>query len=36
MSLVTGYGKMVLAEFDYDKNFKPDLKLKQFPMLLKD
>ena len=27
--LVTGYGKMVLAEFDYDKNFVPDPKLKQ-------
>ena len=27
--LVTGYGKMVLAEFDYDKNFIPDPKLKQ-------
>ncbi|MGK0391557.1 MAG: sulfide:quinone oxidoreductase [Maribacter sp.] len=26
--LVTGYGKMVLAEFDYDKNFTPDPKLK--------
>jgi len=34
--LVTGYGKMVLAEFDYDKNFKPDPKLKQFPMFLSD
>lgn len=34
--LVTGYGKMVLAEFDYDKNFKPDPKLKKFPMLLND
>ncbi|MDV7186940.1 FAD/NAD(P)-binding oxidoreductase [Lutibacter sp. TH_r2] len=34
--LVTGYGKMVLAEFDYKKNFKPDPKLKQFPMLLND
>jgi len=34
--LVTGYGKMVLAEFDYDKNFMPDPKLKQFPMLLND
>ena len=22
--LVTGYGKMVLAEFDYDSNFTPD------------
>ena len=27
--LVTGYRKMVLAEFDYDKNFIPDPKLKQ-------
>lgn len=27
--LVTGYGKMVLAEFDYDNNFTPDPKLKQ-------
>ncbi|MCB0733751.1 MAG: NAD(P)/FAD-dependent oxidoreductase [Flavobacteriales bacterium] len=27
--LVTGYGKMVLAEFDYDQNFMPDPKLKQ-------
>ncbi|MDA0844236.1 MAG: NAD(P)/FAD-dependent oxidoreductase, partial [Bacteroidetes bacterium] len=26
---VTGYGKMVLAEFDYDNNFTPDSKLKQ-------
>lgn len=26
--LVTGYGKMVLAEFDYSKEFKPDPKLK--------
>lgn len=34
--LVTGYGKMVLAEFDYDKNFKPDPKLKKFPMMIKD
>jgi sulfide:quinone oxidoreductase len=34
--LVTGYGKMVLAEFDYDKNFKPDPKLKKFPMMLND
>ena len=34
--LVTGYGKMVLAEFDYDKNFTPDPKLKQFPMLIND
>ena len=27
--LVTGYGKMVLAEFDYKSNFIPDPKLKQ-------
>lgn len=27
--LVTGYGKMALAEFDYDKNFIPDPKLKR-------
>ena len=27
--LVTGYGKMALAEFDYDGNFTPDPKLKQ-------
>ncbi len=27
--LVTAYGKMVLAEFDYDGNFIPDPKLKQ-------
>jgi sulfide:quinone oxidoreductase len=27
--LVTGYGKMVLAEFDYHQNFIPDPKLKQ-------
>jgi sulfide:quinone oxidoreductase len=27
--LVTGYGKMVLAEFDYDGNFIPDPKLKR-------
>ena len=26
--LVTGYGKMALAEFDYDGNFTPDPKLK--------
>lgn len=32
--LVTDYGKMVLAEFDYDQNFKPDPKLKQ--LLIKD
>ena len=34
--LVTGYGKMVLAEFDYDKNFEPDPKLKKFPLMLND
>ncbi|MCB0516430.1 MAG: NAD(P)/FAD-dependent oxidoreductase, partial [Bacteroidetes bacterium] len=27
--LVTGYGKMVLAEFDYKSNFTPDPKLKR-------
>ncbi len=27
--LVTAYGKMVLAEFDYKQNFTPDPKLKQ-------
>lgn len=27
--LVTDYGKMALAEFDYDNNFTPDPKLKQ-------
>lgn len=27
--LVTGYGKMTLAEFDYDNNFTPDPKLKR-------
>lgn len=27
--LITGYGKMILAEFDYDNNFTPDPKLKQ-------
>ncbi|MDG1571561.1 FAD/NAD(P)-binding oxidoreductase [Robiginitalea sp. M366] len=32
--LVTDYGKMVLAEFDYDNNFTPDPKLKQ--MLISD
>lgn len=32
--LVTGYGKMVLAEFDYDGNFTPDPKLKR--MLIAD
>jgi sulfide:quinone oxidoreductase len=34
--LVTGYGKMVLAEFDYSKEFKPDPKLKGFPFFLGD
>lgn len=32
--LVTGYGKMVLAEFDYQNKFTPDPKLKQ--LLIKD
>jgi sulfide:quinone oxidoreductase len=32
--LVTDYGKMVLAEFDYKNNFIPDPKLKQ--ILIKD
>jgi sulfide:quinone oxidoreductase len=32
--LVTDYGKMVLAEFDYQNNFTPDPKLKQ--LLIKD
>jgi len=32
--LVTGYGKMVLAEFDYANKFTPDPKLKQ--LLIKD
>ncbi len=32
--LVTDYGKMVLAEFDYQSNFTPDPKLKQ--MLIQD
>ena len=32
--LVTDYGKMVLAEFDYDKKFIPDPKLKR--LLIKD
>jgi sulfide:quinone oxidoreductase len=27
--LVTGYGKMTLAEFDYENNFTPDPKLKR-------
>lgn len=31
---VTGYGKMVLAEFDYTKKFTPDLKLRR--MLIYD
>lgn len=31
---VTGYGKMVLAEFDYTKKFTPDPKLKR--MLIED
>ena len=34
--LVTGYGKMVLAEFDYSKEFTPDPKLKQFPLMISD
>lgn len=34
--LVTGYGKMVLAEFDYSKEFKPDPKLKNFPLMIGD
>ncbi|WP_371807803.1 FAD/NAD(P)-binding oxidoreductase [Lutibacter sp. B1] len=34
--LVTGYGKMVLAEFDYEKVFQPDPKLKQFPLMVGD
>lgn len=32
--IVTGYGKMVLAEFDYDGNFIPDPQLKK--LLIKD
>lgn len=32
--LVTDYGKMVLAEFDYESNFTPDPKLKQ--LLIRD
>jgi sulfide:quinone oxidoreductase len=32
--LVTDYGKMVLAEFDYDSNFTPDPQLKK--MLISD
>ncbi|GGX11037.1 NAD(P)/FAD-dependent oxidoreductase [Aquimarina muelleri] len=31
---ITGYGKMVLAEFDYSKKFMPDPKLKR--LLIKD
>lgn len=31
---ITGYGKMVLAEFDYSKKFLPDPKLKR--LLIKD
>lgn len=31
---ITGYGKMALAEFDYNKNFMPDPKLKR--MFIKD
>jgi sulfide:quinone oxidoreductase len=34
--LVTGYGKMVLAEFDYSNEFKPDPKLKRFPLMISD
>ncbi len=34
--LVTGYGKMVLAEFDYSKDFKPDPKLNKFPLFVGD
>ncbi len=34
--LVTGYGKMVLAEFDYNQEFQPDPKLKQFPLMIGD
>ena len=33
--LVTGYGKMALAEFDYENNFTPDPKLKS-QMFIKD
>lgn len=31
--LVTGYGKMVLAEFDYDNNFTPDPELRKMMIL---
>jgi len=34
--LVTGYGKMVLAEFDYENNFTPDPKLKQMLVFRSD
>ncbi|NND63684.1 MAG: NAD(P)/FAD-dependent oxidoreductase, partial [Flavobacteriaceae bacterium] len=34
--LVTGYGKMVLAEFDYDGNFIPDPKLKRMLIFRSD
>jgi sulfide:quinone oxidoreductase len=34
--LVTGYGKMVLAEFIYGSKFQPDPKLKQFPLMISD
>ena len=34
--LVTGYGKMVLAEFVYGSKFQPDPKLKQFPLMIGD
>jgi sulfide:quinone oxidoreductase len=27
---------MVLAEFDYNQNFEPDSKLKQFPLMIGD
>ena len=27
---------MVLAEFDYSKEFKPDPKLKDFPLMISD
>lgn len=34
--LVTGYGKMVLAEFTYGNVFAPDPKLKEFPLMISD
>ncbi len=34
--LVTGYGKMVLAEFDYKNNFTPDPKLKRMLVFRSD